>query len=91
MYFRYSSIIPEPYRFTQWQQYRPFNHHEKSATLVSNSQTFIQPLSNCVHKAWQMFNAHAYLHQYERYGLMENDFIDSFGVVEQIIANYSKL
>ena len=38
-----------------------------------------------------MFNVRAYLHQYERYGLTENDFIDSFGVVEQIIANYSKL
>lgn len=38
-----------------------------------------------------MFNARAYLHQYEKFGLSEDDFIDSFAVVEQMAADYSRL
>lgn len=91
MIFRYASVIPPPFCYHEWQQTRPFNRYEKSAALVSNSQTFIRPMNDCIRKAWSMFNARAYIHQYEKYGLTENDFIDSFGVVEQVVADYASI
>lgn len=87
----YASVIPPPFCYHEWQQTRPFNRYEKSAALVSNSQTFIRPMNDCIRKAWSMFNARAYIHQYEKYGLTENDFIDSFGVVEQVVADYASI
>jgi len=87
----YSDKVPSPFNYTEWHQPRVFNHHAKSAALVSNSQTFVRPLNICVDKAWKMFNARAYIHQYERYGLTQNDFVDSFGATEQIIADYSRI
>ena len=48
-------------------------------------------MTKSVTKAWEMFNSKAYLHQYEKYGLGVDDFIDSFGVVEQMIADYSRI
>uniref|UniRef100_A0A7M5V5F2 Tubulin delta chain n=2 Tax=Clytia hemisphaerica TaxID=252671 RepID=A0A7M5V5F2_9CNID len=77
--------------YTEWQQPRSFNQYQKSITLLSNSQTFVQPMTKSVTKAWEMFNSKAYLHQYEKYGLGVDDFIDSFGVVEQMIADYSRI
>jgi len=59
--------------------------------MLSNSQTFVPPINNSIQKAWEMFNARAYLHQYEKFGLSEDDFIDSFAVVEQMVADYSRL
>ena len=76
---------------SEWRQPRPFNQYQKSTTLLSNSQTFVQPMNNSVVRAWEMFNSRAYLHQYEKYGLEVDDFIDSFGTVEQIISDYSKI
>ena len=48
-------------------------------------------MNNSVVRAWEMFNSRAYLHQYEKYGLEVDDFIDSFGMVEQMISDYSKI
>ncbi|XP_002164178.1 tubulin delta chain [Hydra vulgaris] len=84
----YSTTLPYAFVYNQWNQCRVFNNYEKSATLVSNSQTFNRPLNDCIQKAWQMFNTGAFVHQYEKYGLTENDFIDSFAVAEQIYADY---
>lgn len=41
--------------FTAWNSPVPFNGYEKSATLVSNSQSLLKPLDNIVRKAWDMF------------------------------------
>ena len=84
-YFEGTSVCSE------WRQPRPFNQYQKSVTLLSNSQTFVQPMNNSVVRAWEMFNSRAYLHQYEKYGLEVDDFIDSFGMVEQMISDYSKI
>ena len=65
--------------------------YEKSATLLSNSQSFIKPLDTVLKNAWNMFASRAYLHQYNRYGLSDDDFVDSFGFIEQILADYKRL
>ncbi|NP_001002093.1 tubulin delta chain [Danio rerio] len=77
--------------FSTWSSPIPFNGYEKSATLVSNSQSLLKPLDNIVRKAWNMFASRAYIHQYTKFGISEEDFLDSFTALEQIISSYTHL
>jgi len=71
----------------------PFPHggYEKSATLLSNSSAIAGPLEAVTSKAWKMFSARAYLHQYQSFGLAQDDFLNCFASVEQIIKNYKEI
>ncbi|XP_055022637.1 tubulin delta chain isoform X2 [Boleophthalmus pectinirostris] len=51
----YTSWLPSNAAFNAWKSPVSFNKYEKSATLVSNSQSLLQPLDNIVGKAWNMF------------------------------------
>ena len=44
-----------------------------------------------VGKAWNMFSSRAYVHQYNKHGLLDEDFVDSFVTLEQVIGNYKNL
>ncbi|XP_056330417.1 tubulin delta chain [Danio aesculapii] len=77
--------------FSTWSSPIPFNGYEKSATLVSNSQSLLKPLDNIVRKAWNMFASRAYIHQYTKFRISEEDFLDSFTALEQIISSYTHL
>lgn len=55
---------------------RAFNKYEKSASQVSNSQFLLKPLDSVVGKAWNMFASKAYVHQYAKFGIEEEDFLD---------------
>ncbi|NWI87805.1 TBD protein, partial [Pitta sordida] len=70
---------------------RAFNKYEKSASLVSNSQFLLKPLDTIVGKAWNMFASKAYVHQYTKFGIEEEDFLDSFTTLEQVISSYTNL
>uniref|UniRef100_A0A8C6SLI5 Tubulin delta chain n=1 Tax=Neogobius melanostomus TaxID=47308 RepID=A0A8C6SLI5_9GOBI len=87
----YTSWLPSNESFNTWKCTVPFNKYEKSATLVSNSQSLLQPLDNIVGKAWNMFASRAYVHQYTKYGITEEDFLDSFTSLEQVISSYRHL
>ncbi|XP_070572249.1 tubulin delta chain-like [Ptychodera flava] len=87
----YTSWLPTDAACSFWFQPRPFNLYEKSASLLSNSQSPLVPLNTMVGKAWNMFASRAYVHQYLRYGLNEEDFVDSFAGLEQIVASYTEL
>lgn len=86
-----ASWVPQTCANAVWCHHRPFNHYEKSATLLTNSQTPVVPLNSVVQKAWNMFSSRAYIHQYLKYGMTEDHFVDSFAATEQIIRNYSSL
>jgi tubulin delta len=65
---------------------------EKSATLVSNGQcSVIGGLDRTIDRAWRMFASRAFVHQYVTHGLQEEDFIDCFATLEQILADYKRL
>ncbi|XP_068601798.1 tubulin delta chain [Brachionichthys hirsutus] len=87
----YASWLPSADAFSSWKSPVPFNKHEKSATLVSNSQALFRPLDDMVGKAWNMFASRAYVHQYVKFGVSEEDFLDSFTSLEQIISSYGQL
>ncbi|KAA0701884.1 Tubulin delta chain [Triplophysa tibetana] len=85
------AILKNVNSFSAWNSPVPFNGYQKSATLVSNSQSLLKPLDNIVRKAWDMFASRAYLHQYTKFGISEEDFLDSFTALEQIISSYTHL
>ncbi|KAM7399537.1 hypothetical protein PAMP_018803 [Pampus punctatissimus] len=87
----YTSWLSSGEAFNSWKSPVPFNKYEKSATLVSNSQALLKPLDNMVGKAWNMFASRAYIHQYTKFGISEEDFLDSFTSLEQVISSYSQL
>ncbi|KAK3607578.1 hypothetical protein CHS0354_011115 [Potamilus streckersoni] len=74
-----------------YKQPRIFNDYEKSAALVTNSRSPIGSLNHMIGKAWNMFSSRAYVYQYEKHGLTEEDFLDSFVTLEQVVANYNTL
>lgn len=75
----------------RWHNERPFNNYEKLASLLSNSQSVVKTLDGMTSKAWKMFGSHAFVHQYMRHGLSEENFLDCFAVMEQTISSYKKL
>uniref|UniRef100_A0A7N4PS88 Tubulin delta 1 n=1 Tax=Sarcophilus harrisii TaxID=9305 RepID=A0A7N4PS88_SARHA len=87
----YTSWLQPSDAFNEWRTQRAFNKYEKSAALVSNSQFLLKPLDTIIGKAWNMFASKAYVHQYTKFGIEEEDFLDSFTVLEQVLANYCNL
>lgn len=51
----YVPWIPTNGNFSTWHSPVPFSGYEKLATLISNSQSLLNPLDNIVKKAWNMF------------------------------------
>lgn len=87
----YPSWVPPDSTLSVYKQARTFNKYEKCATLVSNNKSPIPSLNSVVDKAWNMFSSRAYTHQYVRHGLAEEDFVDSFVMLEQVVASYNNL
>lgn len=87
----YASWMPAECTLKEWAQPRAFSRYEKCATLLSNSKSAIGPLDHVIGKAWRMFSARAYVHQYVKHGLTEEDFLDCFATLEQVLANYRNL
>ena len=87
----YSEWIPHDTALSVCRQQRPFCGHEKTASLLSNCQTPVLSLDAVTHKAWDMFAMRAYVHWYTRYGMEEEEFIDSFACLEQVVQNYKTL
>ncbi|XP_069740690.1 tubulin delta chain isoform X2 [Narcine bancroftii] len=87
----YASWMPVDSAFSLWRTPTSFNKYEKSATVVSNSQCLLKPLDCAMKKAWDMFASRAYVHQYIKHGISEEEFLDSFTTMEQVIASYSNL
>ncbi|KAK2111325.1 Tubulin delta chain [Saguinus oedipus] len=87
----YTSWLEPVHAFNVWKTQRAFSKYEKSAVLVSNSQFLVKPLDMIVKKAWNMFASKAYIHQYTKFGIEEEDFLDSFTLLEQVIASYCNL
>ncbi|XP_062872504.1 tubulin delta chain [Trichomycterus rosablanca] len=87
----YVPWVPTDGTFSMWHSPVPFNSYEKLATLVSNSQSLLNPMDNIVKKAWNMFTSRAYIHQYTKFGISEEDFLDSFTMLEQLISSYTHL
>jgi hypothetical protein len=65
------------------------NKYEKHLTILSNSSFLCNDLNKTINKAEDMLNYNAFLHQYEKYGMTKNDFIDALAFCEQINYDYN--
>ncbi|XP_014207260.1 tubulin delta chain-like [Copidosoma floridanum] len=72
-------------------QQRRLVNHEKFLALVTNNAKVSQTLDGIVTKAWNTYVHGAFLHQYKKFGLEEDDFLEAFGKVENVIKNYKNL
>ncbi|OQR98291.1 tubulin/FtsZ family [Thraustotheca clavata] len=70
---------------------KPFNHYDKTASLLSNSQSVVRPLEKMISKAHQMYAAKAYLHQYAAYDVDLEFFNSCFLRLDQIVLNYTTI
>ena len=86
----YATWAPPP-SCTAWYSRHPLNHYEKSCTIVSNGQGCVTLLDGLCRRAWNMFTAGAYTHQYARHGWGHEDFLEGFIAVEQVLKDYSRL
>ena len=83
-------VPPRAALATQWHE-RPFGGQERTAGLLTNCQTPVPALDRVLGKAWGMFAERAYVHWYTRYGMTEEEFIDCFAGLEQVVQNYKQL
>lgn len=96
-----ASVFRDPSLYTTWTspdvgfnlstQPRSFSSYEKCATLISNSRSVVEPMDYILEKAWNMFAARAYVHQYVKHGMSEEDFLDAFVTLEQVVVSYRTL
>ena len=87
----YSASTPSKFCLNSWVHWHHFNKYEKSASLLTNSQGVITPLNSLCQRSWEMYTSRAYLHQYARYGINEEDILNCFISTEQVIKNYAVL
>jgi tubulin delta len=85
----FGSLLSKPVKV--WQQPRLFMNYEKSLALLSNSQLPVFKIETLLGKAWKMFSAKAYVHQYLRYeNFEEEQILNSLMFAQQLVKNYKK-
>lgn len=77
--------------FTHLHQERKFLNRDKFLALVSNNSEIHRPLDVYLDKAWGSYKCAAFLHQYKQFGLEEDDFLQAFAKVENVVQKYKSL
>lgn len=65
--------------------------HDKTATIVSNCQAVVPFMEHAIIRATQMLHSKAYLHHYERFGVIQLDLEDALVKAEQILGDYQAM
>lgn len=76
---------------TQYSSQRPIRGYEKTASLLTNSQLCLQSIDKIIGKAWCMYTSRAYIHQYTKHGLTDENFLNCFTSMEKAIQDYRML
>lgn len=77
--------------FTHLHQERRFLNRDKFLTLISNNSEMHRPLDVYLDKAWSSYKCAAFLHQYKQFGLEDDDFLQAFAKVENVVQEYKNL
>lgn len=72
-------------------QERRLLNQDKFLTLITNNSQVHQSLDGVVDKAWRAYTHSAFLHQYKKFGLEEDDFLEAFAKMENVIKDYKNL
>ncbi|KAL0122814.1 hypothetical protein PUN28_007475 [Cardiocondyla obscurior] len=77
--------------FTHLHQNRRFLNRDKFLALVSNNSEIYRPIDTYLDKAWTSYKCAAFLHQYKQCGLDEDEFLQAFAKVENVVQQYKNL
>ena len=80
---------PEAFNFEFLKEKHPKIIDSKSMVLLANRTGIADHLRDLNKIAYSKFKAKAYLHWYYKNGLEEFDFEEAFGIIENIVENYS--
>ncbi|KAK7867870.1 hypothetical protein R5R35_008619 [Gryllus longicercus] len=87
----YPDWIPVASGFQHFHQEEKLLDYNKFVSLISNNSSVYECLNIVVEKAWTQFAQKAYLHQFTKHGLEENDIAEAFVKIENILTNYKHL
>lgn len=77
--------------FIHLHQERRILNRNKFLTLVTNNSEIHWPLDIYLDKAWHSYKYAAFLHQYKQFGWEEDDFLQAFVKVENVVREYKNL
>jgi tubulin delta len=87
----YPQWIPKGERCLHVHQDRRFMDTDKFISLATNNSSVRYSFNNIVEKAWKTYIYKAHLHQYAKFGVGEEDFVESFAKMESVIKSYEQL
>ena len=67
------------------------NKYHRTASMTTNNQAVLPLLMRTTTKAAAMYEAKAYLHQYNVYGIENDDFVNAFRNIGSTIQRYREL
>ncbi|KAL0491234.1 tubulin delta [Acrasis kona] len=70
---------------------QPNNGVTKCCSLLSNSQSVIQPIQRIINKASEMYQSKAYLHQYEKYSVTADHFEHCMFQMDKVVYDYQSI
>ena len=87
----YTDWIASSDQLTYISQQRKLLNQEKFLALITNNSQIYHTLDGIVDKAWNTYTHSAFLHQYKKFGLEEDDFLEAFAKIENVIKDYKSL
>ncbi|KAL1129992.1 hypothetical protein AAG570_012935 [Ranatra chinensis] len=87
----YPLWTPKSERFSHLYHNRKFCDYNEYALLVSNNRLICKDLNNILERGWCSYVHNAYIHHYKKYSFEQEDMINAFSKVENILKCYSSL
>jgi len=87
----YPQWVPKGSRCLHLHQNRRFMDMDKFISLATNNGLIYYPFNNIVEKAWKTYIYKAHLHQYSKFSVEKEAFLESFAKMENIIKSYKEL
>lgn len=87
----YPSWLGEKDRFCHLHEDRRLFDQDKFVALLTNNSSLHKPLDGIVDRAWNTYVYSAFLHQYQKYGMEKEDFLQAFAMMEKTIKSYKNL
>lgn len=84
----YVKWLPEDYRLTNYHHPRRLGQISTTSTLAFNSNKVCEVISSFLGDAWTLFGSKSYLHHYNKYGVNEDYFLESFETVKTLLDDY---
>lgn len=78
-------------KFRHFHQNRRLLNYDKFSSLITNNSAVNKTLDVIVSKAWNSYTYGAFLHQYKKFEMEDDDFLSAFSKIEGVISSYKEL